>query len=174
MNLEQRKTIIFMIFFIPYWVSGTKGYIAKTLFEATNWDIQQNLFSAKKSEESGGRRKWHTQKDREGKTETKKTHKKTKKQKKQQRQGESERARKNPGQTKTLNAEGKSSFKFQQKILLFKSHIHFFSPHLKSHTQRRHSYSHSHTHVQTQTHKNRHTSFSSITILSARLSLVCE
>jgi len=34
MNFEKRKTVIFMIFFTPYWVSGTKGYIAKTLFEA--------------------------------------------------------------------------------------------------------------------------------------------
>ena len=37
MNFEKRKTVIFMIFFTPYWVSGTKGYLAKTLFEATKW-----------------------------------------------------------------------------------------------------------------------------------------
>ena len=34
MNFEKKKTVIFMIFFTPYWVSGTKGYIANTLFEA--------------------------------------------------------------------------------------------------------------------------------------------
>ena len=35
-NFEKRKTVIFMIFFTPYWVSGTKGYSAKTLYEAAN------------------------------------------------------------------------------------------------------------------------------------------
>ena len=34
MNFEKKKTVNFMIFFTPYWVSETKGYIANTLFEA--------------------------------------------------------------------------------------------------------------------------------------------
>ena len=40
MNFEKRKTVIFMIFFTPCWVSGTKGYLAKTLFEATKWIVE--------------------------------------------------------------------------------------------------------------------------------------
>ena len=38
-NFEKRETVIFMIFFTPYWVSGTKGCIAKTLYDATKWGI---------------------------------------------------------------------------------------------------------------------------------------
>ena len=33
-NFEKKKMIIFMIFFTPYWVSGMKGNIATTLYEA--------------------------------------------------------------------------------------------------------------------------------------------
>ena len=39
MNFEKRKTVIFMIFFTPYWISGTKEYVAKTLFEAAKYGI---------------------------------------------------------------------------------------------------------------------------------------
>ena len=39
MNFEKKKTVIFMIFFTPYWVSGTKGYTAKTLFEAAKCNL---------------------------------------------------------------------------------------------------------------------------------------
>ena len=44
MNFEKRKTVIFMIFFAPYWVSGTKGYIAKTLYDATKHDKDLGRF----------------------------------------------------------------------------------------------------------------------------------
>ena len=37
-NFEKKKTVIFMIFFTPYWVSVTEGYTANTLFEAANQD----------------------------------------------------------------------------------------------------------------------------------------
>ena len=40
LNFEKRKTVIFMIFSAPYWVSGTKGCIAKTLYDATKYDIK--------------------------------------------------------------------------------------------------------------------------------------
>ena len=39
MNFGKRKTVIFMIFFTPDWVSGTKGYSATTIFEAVKCNM---------------------------------------------------------------------------------------------------------------------------------------
>ena len=46
MNFEERKMVIFMIFFTLNWVSGTKGYIADTIFEAAKplIDLQIHRF----------------------------------------------------------------------------------------------------------------------------------
>ena len=43
MNFEKRKTVIFMIFFTPYWVSGTKGYSEIALFEAAKAPVIKSL-----------------------------------------------------------------------------------------------------------------------------------
>ena len=38
MNFEKKKTHLH-VFFTPYWIRGTKGYIANMVFEAANWCI---------------------------------------------------------------------------------------------------------------------------------------